>query len=76
MPTELAERTAIARFDLEEDGMDPFLEPMAEPTYDEIATEAYARWVARGGGDGGDVADWLEAEEGLRKQRPAADGYA
>jgi Protein of unknown function (DUF2934) len=48
------------------------LEPIEltmEPTYDEIAAEAYARFVARGRADGGDVADWLEAEEALRNVR-------
>jgi hypothetical protein len=69
MPSELAEQRVTAIRDLDDLPADPLLEPMSEPTYDEIAVEAYGRWVARGGGDGSDVADWLEAEEALRTQR-------
>jgi hypothetical protein len=42
-----------------------------EPTYDEIASEAYARYLSRGSADGGDVSDWLEAEQMLRQRRRA-----
>jgi hypothetical protein len=69
MATGLAEKQVTASRDLDDISPEPLLEPMAEPTYDEIATEAYTRWIARGGGDGGDVADWLEAEEALRRIR-------
>jgi hypothetical protein len=40
----------------------------------EIASEAYARYVARGREDGHDVEDWLAAERSLRQRatvRPA-----
>jgi Protein of unknown function (DUF2934) len=40
-----------------------------EPTYEEIAAEAYARYLSRGRVDGGDVSDWLEAEQTLRRRR-------
>lgn len=51
------------------DASDLRTDPQAEPSYDEIAAEAYARYLSRGGADGGDVADWLEAEQILREQR-------
>jgi DUF2934 family protein len=68
MPVDFAEKMVTRSRDLDEDAAEPLLDPMAEPTYDEIATAAYARWVARGGADGSDVADWLEAEEALRQR--------
>ena len=39
------------------------------PTYDEIAEAAYQRYLRRGGGDGQDFDDWVEAERELRLQR-------
>ena len=41
------------------------------PTPDEIAAEAYLIYLARGGSDGQDQDDWLEAERRLvaRRQR-------
>jgi hypothetical protein len=39
------------------------------PTYDEIAEAAYHRYLKRGGGDGSDYDDWLEAERDLRSRR-------
>jgi hypothetical protein len=38
-----------------------------EPSYDEIATTAYHRYLDRGGRDGRDLDDWLEAERSLRR---------
>ncbi len=38
------------------------------PSYEEIAEAAYLRYVGRGGTDGSDFDDWLEAEQGLRKR--------
>ena len=40
-----------------------------DPTYDEIAEAAYHRYLRRGGGDGQDVDDWMEAERELRSRR-------
>ena len=40
-----------------------------DPTYDEIAEAAYHRYLKRGGGDGQDFDDWLEAERELRSRR-------
>ena len=36
------------------------------PTYDQIAEAAYLRYLKRGGTDGRDFDDWLEAEEELK----------
>jgi len=37
-----------------------------EPSHDEIAAAAYRRYLDRGGSDGLDFDDWLEAERSLR----------
>jgi hypothetical protein len=37
-----------------------------DPTYDEIAEAAYHRYLSRGGVDGHDFDDWVEAERDLR----------
>ena len=37
-----------------------------DPTYDDIATLAYDRYVARGRADGSDLEDWLAAENDVR----------
>ncbi|HXD20720.1 MAG TPA: DUF2934 domain-containing protein [Vicinamibacterales bacterium] len=39
------------------------------PTYDEIAEAAYHRYLRRGGSDGQDFDDWVEAERELRSRR-------
>ena len=41
----------------------------AEPSADEIAQAAYQRYLSRGGSDGQDFDDWLEAERELKKRR-------
>ena len=38
------------------------------PSADEIAQGAYLRYLSRGGGDGQDFDDWLEAERELKKR--------
>jgi len=40
----------------------------AQPTYDEISQAAYKRYLSRGGSDGHDLDDWLEAERELRER--------
>jgi hypothetical protein len=42
------------------------------PTYDEIAEAAYQRYLLRGGVDGRDFDDWLEAERELKARRRAS----
>jgi hypothetical protein len=39
------------------------------PTPDEIAAEAYRIYMGRGGSDGQDMDDWLEAERRLSAER-------
>jgi hypothetical protein len=43
--------------------------PDVEPTDDDIRHRAYQRYLERGGADGGEVDDWLQAEQELRKRR-------
>jgi hypothetical protein len=44
----------------------PFnIEPPPIPANEEIATRAYEIYLERGGGHGGDVEDWLQAEREL-----------
>ena len=40
-----------------------------EPSADEIAQEAYQRYLSRGGSDGQDFDDWVEAERELKKRK-------
>ena len=40
----------------------------AQPSYDEIAEAAYQRYLSRGGLDGYDLDDWIEAERQLRER--------
>jgi len=40
-----------------------------KPTPEEIAEAAYHRYLSRGGQDGADFDDWIEAERDLTKQR-------
>jgi hypothetical protein len=39
-----------------------------EPTFEEIAEAAYHRYLKRGGTEGTDFEDWLEAERDLRSR--------
>jgi hypothetical protein len=43
-----------------------------DPTYDQIAEAAYQRYLQRGGADGRDFDDWLEAERELKARRSAS----
>jgi hypothetical protein len=47
------------------------LDSSDDPTYDEIAAAAYQRYLQRGGTDGRDFDDWLEAERELKARRRA-----
>jgi hypothetical protein len=46
--------------------------PESEVTHEEIQARAYALYLARGGEDGHDVEDWLEAERSLQSERSVA----
>ena len=41
---------------------------VSEPSHEEIAARAYARYEARGASDGDDLTDWLEAEHELLQE--------
>jgi len=41
----------------------------SEPSEEEIRMRAYRRYLERGGGDGRDFDDWLEAERELKQTR-------
>ena len=43
--------------------------PAAEPSHDTIARRAYELFCERGCADGGDMDDWLRAEQELRGQQ-------
>ena len=40
----------------------------SEPSEEEIRMRAYRRYLERGGGDGQDFDDWLEAEKELKRR--------
>jgi hypothetical protein len=42
--------------------------PVPGPTIDEIAQRAYEIFLARGGGPGHDLDDWLQAESELLRE--------
>ena len=42
--------------------------PSDEQISQEIQAEAYSRFMNRGGQDGNDLCDWLEAEEQIKKK--------
>jgi hypothetical protein len=44
------------------------------PSHDDIANVAHTLWEARGGGDGGALDDWLEAQRLF--QEPSGKGHA
>ena len=46
--------------------------PVNPITEEEIQLRAYALYLARGGEDGHDIEDWLEAERSLKTERQAA----
>ena len=46
--------------------------PESRPTYEEIKVRAYQLYVERGGVNGNDVEDWLQAEQELLAKRPQA----
>jgi len=39
-----------------------------QPSYDDIAQAAYQRYLSRGGSDGRDFDDWIEAERELTRR--------
>jgi hypothetical protein len=51
---------------------EPGAAPGSDPTTEEIAQRAYEIYQSRGGTDGQDLEDWLEAERQLRRGPQAA----
>ena len=45
-----------------------FVTVVEGPTFDQIAEAAYLRYLSRGGSDGLDFDDWIEAERALRRR--------
>jgi Protein of unknown function (DUF2934) len=67
-PREAASSTAI---DITRERTDETLDSgiaSTGPDEDEIRRRAYQRYLERGGGDGQDFDDWLEAERELKQQ--------
>ena len=44
-------------------------QPAGEPTEEEIRSRAYLLYIERGGGDGMDFEDWVNAERELKNRR-------
>ena len=64
------DRTATAQLDRAEDSpVTTGLSASHAPSYEEIAEAAYHRFLKRGGLDGRDFDDWIEAERELRIAR-------
>ena len=51
------------------DGAAPAPPEAAQPSADDIRVRAYHRYLERGGREGGDFDDWLEAEKDLKSTR-------
>ena len=52
--------------------LNPLGKPVAvQPSHDEIAKRAHKIYLARGGTDGCDLDDWLQAERELKASRKA-----
>jgi len=47
----------------------PAISPSRQLADDEIRARAYQRYLERGGSDGQDFDDWIEAEQELRKPK-------
>ena len=71
----MSEKRSVNRSDyVAPEEKQPVDESISTPSHDEIARLAHAIWDARGGGDGGDLDDWLGAERLLVKQ--SSKGHA
>jgi hypothetical protein len=51
------------------DGAEPAPPETAQPSADDIRVRAYHRYLERGGHEGRDFDDWLEAEKDLKSSR-------
>jgi hypothetical protein len=64
-PIDIAGVTGTERLESADDRS----ERSGHPSYEEIAQAAYERYLRRGGTDGRDFDDWIEAERELREER-------
>jgi Protein of unknown function (DUF2934) len=64
-PVDVASVTAIEPISSAADMGNVSAESQYQPTYDDIAQKAYERYLKRGGTDGRDFEDWIEAEREL-----------
>ena len=67
-PIDVASVTAVEPIESAADMGGVGAESHYQPTYDDIAQKAYERYLKRGGGDGRDFDDWIEAERELAKR--------
>ncbi|HEY6362333.1 MAG TPA: DUF2934 domain-containing protein [Vicinamibacterales bacterium] len=68
-PVDIASVTPVEPIDSAADMEGVSAESTNQPTYDDIAQEAYQRYLSRGGSDGRDFDDWIEAERELVRRR-------
>jgi Protein of unknown function (DUF2934) len=64
-PVDVASVTSVEPIDSAADMGNVSAESHYQPTYDDIAQKAYERYLKRGGADGSDFDDWIEAEREL-----------
>jgi hypothetical protein len=65
-PVDIASVTPIEPVTMAHDNGNVSAESAYQPTFDDIAQAAYQRFLSRGGGDGRDFDDWIEAERELK----------
>jgi len=64
-PVDIAIVTRVEPIDSAADMVGVSAASAYQPTYDDIARAAYQRYLSRGGSDGRDFDDWIEAERDL-----------
>ena len=67
-PVDLASVTRVEPIDAAQDMGGVSAASEYQPTYDDIAQAAYERYLRRGGSDGSDFDDWIEAERDLSRR--------
>jgi len=68
-PVETTPRSAPVIEPIVPPALEPTIEPTIEPTSHEIAARAYEIYRERGGEEGHDLDDWLQAEQELIERR-------
>jgi len=67
-PADLASVTRVEPIDSAPDMGGVSAASAYQPGYDDIAQAAYQRYLRRGGSDGSDFDDWIEAERDLARR--------